>query len=54
MGGLPTIYCPACHALRAIKDWHEQREMFVIELDRCGHVVRRSARLEWRVKKAVA
>lgn len=51
----PTTQCPICHALRAVKDWHEQcRETLEIELDPCGHVVRRSARLEWSVSKTAA
>ena len=52
--GVRTTYCPSCQALRAVRDWHEHREMLEIELDPCGHVVRRSARLEWRVKEVAA
>jgi len=40
--------------MRAVKDWREHHETVEIQLDPCGHVVRRSARLEWRVKKAAA
>jgi len=47
MSGLPTMYCSACGALRAIHDWHENRESLVIELEPCGHVTLRVARLEW-------
>jgi hypothetical protein len=47
MSGMPTMYCSACGALRAIHDWHEQRELLLIELEPCGHVTLRSARVEW-------
>jgi Zn ribbon nucleic-acid-binding protein len=52
--GFRTTQCPVCHVLRAVKDWREHHETVEIELDPCGHVVRRSARLEWRVRKAAA
>jgi hypothetical protein len=47
MSGMPTMYCSACGALRAIHDWHEQRELLLIELEPCGHVTLRNARVEW-------
>ena len=52
--GLRTTHSPVCHVLRAVKDWRERRETVEIQLDPCGHVVRRSARLEWRTKDAAA
>ncbi len=52
MSGIPTIYCLTCHVLRVIKDWHEYGEALVIELEPCGHVVRRGARLEWLTREA--
>lgn len=52
--GFPTTQCPFCHALRAVKDWHEHRETLQIELEPCGHVIQRNARLEWRVDRAAA
>jgi hypothetical protein len=42
-----TIYCPSRKALRAVKDWHESRETLVIDLEPCGHMARRTDRLEW-------
>lgn len=47
MDGVPSTYCSTCKALRAIKDWHECRDILLIELEPCGHVARRTARLEW-------
>jgi len=52
--GFRTTHCPVCHVLRAVKDWRERRETVEIQLDPCGHVVRRSARLEWRIRTAAA
>jgi Zn ribbon nucleic-acid-binding protein len=51
---IPTSYCPSCRMMRAIRNWHERREMLEIELEPCGHVARRSARLEWDVKRLAA
>ena len=43
-------FCERCRALRSIEDWHETRdEVLSIMLGPCGHVVRRTARLEWHV-----
>ena len=47
MSATPAIYCSTCHILRGIRDWHEHRESFLIELDPCGHVMQRTARIEW-------
>ncbi len=45
-----TTFCEPCRALRSIEDWHETRdEILSIVLGPCGHVVRRTARLEWSV-----
>jgi len=54
MYGMPAIYCSTCQALRAIQDWRERRESFLIELHPCGHVVLRTARLEWMSRRAAA
>jgi len=43
----PSIYCPTCHTLRGIHDWHERRDSLAIELEPCGHVTVKDARLEW-------
>ena len=48
MNGAPAIYCSTCHVLRAIRDWHDHHEALSIELEPCGHVVVRNARVEWR------
>jgi hypothetical protein len=48
-----TILCPRCVALRWIEHWHESSpETLAIGLGPCGHVVERTARLEWRVPAA--
>ncbi len=48
-----TAYCVRCAALRWIEDWREMyREMFSIVLGPCGHVIERSARLEWSTQRA--
>jgi hypothetical protein len=45
-----TTFCERCRALRSVEDWHETRdEILSIVLGPCGHVVRRTARLEWSV-----
>jgi hypothetical protein len=54
MTGTPTIYCPTCHALRAVRDWHERHESLSIELDPCGHVTVRNARIEWTTPRIAA
>jgi len=50
----PTIYCPTCHVLRGIHDWHERRDCLTIELEPCGHVMVRDARLEWAARLRAA
>jgi hypothetical protein len=42
-----TIYCPRCAKLQGVKDWRECRESLVLELEPCGHVIERCARVEW-------
>jgi hypothetical protein len=54
MAGMPTIFCLQCKALRGINDWHERGDDFLIELEPCGHVTVRSARLEWMGRPAAA
>jgi hypothetical protein len=47
-----TTFCERCRALRSIEDWHEMHdEMLSIVLGPCGHVVRRTARLEWHLPR---
>ncbi len=51
-GGAPchvirTIYCPRCAKLQGVKDWREHRDNLVLELEPCGHVIERCARVEW-------
>ena len=41
-----TASCSTCNGPREVRDWHEDREMLVIDLA-CGHTARRTARLEW-------
>ena len=50
----PSIYCSTCDALRGIHDWHERRDCLAIELEPCGHVAVRGARLEWVAHPKVA
>jgi hypothetical protein len=52
MSGTPTLFCRTCNAFRAIEDWHERGEALVIELEPCGHVLQRSAQLEWPIRRA--
>jgi hypothetical protein len=47
MSGMPTIFCPRCNSLRAVNDWRERGEDMLIELEPCGHLAVRSARMEW-------
>lgn len=54
MSGMPTIFCPHCNSLRGITDWRERGEDMLIELEPCGHVAVRSARMEWVSKAAAA
>jgi hypothetical protein len=49
-----TAYCATCRASREIRDWREHADSLFIELEECGHVIRRCARDEWRLEKAVA
>ena len=45
-----TTFCQRCRALRSIEDWHEAPdEMLSIMLGPCGHVIHRTARLEWSI-----
>jgi len=45
-----TTFCGRCRALRWVEDWNERRdEMLSIVLGPCGHVIERTARLEWNV-----
>ena len=45
-----TTLCRRCRALRWVEDWNEGRdEMLSIVLGPCGHVIERTARLEWSV-----
>ena len=52
MGGTPAMFCSVCHALRAIADWRERRDAMVIALEPCGHLIHRSAALEWPIRRA--
>jgi len=52
MSGTPAMYCATCNALRAIEDWRERDEALIVSLEPCGHVIRRSAGVEWRVRRA--
>jgi len=52
MSGVPVFYCAACHALRAVQQWHEHSDSLLIELAPCGHVTLRNARVEWAVRRA--
>jgi len=52
MKGTPTLYCLPCGAFQAIADWHERRDVLVIELEPCGHVLHRSAGVEWPIQEA--
>jgi Zn ribbon nucleic-acid-binding protein len=49
-----TAFCATCRASREIRDWREQADSLLIELEECGHVIRRCSRDEWRLEKAVA
>ena len=43
-----TTFCERCRALRWVEDWSDaQNEMLSIILGPCGHVIERTARLEW-------
>jgi len=54
MSGTPALYCLTCHVLRAIEDWRERGGALVIELEPCGHVIRRNAEIEWPTPNAAA
>ena len=46
-----TTFCGECRALRWVEDWSEIRdEMLSIVLGPCGHVIERTARLEWSIR----
>ena len=47
MRPLPAIYCPTCLVMQGIRDWRERHESLLIQLEPCGHVIVRSARVEW-------
>ena len=49
-----TIYCPRCGTLQGVKDWRERLDSLVIELEPCGHVIARCARVEWVPEEVVA
>ena len=49
-----TIYCPRCGTLQGVKDWRERLDSLVIELEPCGHVIARCARVEWVPDEVVA
>ncbi len=52
MNGTPTLFGRSCGACRAIEDWRERGEALVIELAPCGHVMERSAGVEWPIRNA--
>ena len=54
MSSVPAIYCFRCHELRGIRQWHEHRQSFLIELDPCGHVMLRNASVEWFAHRVAA
>ena len=50
MSPAQTILCRHCRALRWVEDWSEARdETMAIVLGPCGHVLERTARLEWAI-----
>ena len=50
MNGTRTTFCGHCRALRWVEDWNEGREeVLSIVLGPCGHVIERTARLEWSI-----
>ena len=51
---IPITYCQTCHVLRAIRNWSERDDTLMIELEPCGHVACKNARLEWSTRRAVA
>ena len=47
---LKTFVCPHCIAFRSIESWQDAgSEILAIRLAPCGHVIERSAHIEWRV-----
>jgi hypothetical protein len=45
-----TTFCERCRALRWVEDWSDRRdEILSIVLGPCGHVIERTARLEWSI-----
>lgn len=51
MKGTPTLYCLTCDTFQAIEDWHERGNELLIELEPCGHVLHRTAGVEWPVRE---
>jgi hypothetical protein len=50
MNSTKTTYCGRCRALRWVEDWNERGdERMSIVLGPCGHVIERTARLEWTI-----
>lgn len=50
-----TTYCGSCATLRWIEDWREtHQDMLSIVLGPCGHVIERTARLEWSTQQEPA
>lgn len=50
MKSTKTTYCGRCRALRWVEDWNERSDETVsIVLGPCGHVIERTARLEWTI-----
>jgi hypothetical protein len=47
-----TTFCEPCRRLRWVEDWNEKRdEVLSIVLGPCGHVIERTARLEWSIPR---
>jgi len=50
MNPTKTTFCLDCRALRWVEDWNETvDERLAIVLGPCGHVIERTARLEWAI-----
>lgn len=52
MKGTPTLYCLPCGAFRANRGLARAGDALVIELEPCGHVLHRSAGVEWPIREA--
>jgi hypothetical protein len=49
-----TTFCERCRALRWVEDWSDARDdMLSIVLGPCGHVIERTARMEWSLSGRV-